>query len=509
MIWFVFAQAVSFDFTNFDDNRYVSENEIVSNGLTKEGICHFLTTSHCANWHPLTSLSYMLDYEFYGLNPAGYHLTNILLHIAAALALFLALRSLTGSLWRSAVVAAVFAIHPLRVESVAWISERKDVLSGLFFMLTLWGYSRYAKQPFSIFRYIFVLLLFTLGLLSKSMLVTLPGVLLLLDFWPLGRRDIRRILLEKIPLILISAAFCVVTILAQERALTQLDVPHLYRIANAIVSYVVYLKQMVWPVGLSIMYPHPGSNLSLMMAGLCLWLLLAVSGAAWLCRKKQPWLLTGWLWYLGMLLPVIGLVQVGVQSHADRYTYLPQIGISIMLVWGLAAVPILQKNKTLCWGLLLSILLALTLTARRQTTVWRNSMTLWTHALEHTKKNPTALVGLGSAFFKNGDAATAEVCFLEALQIDPYDKEAIYNVGFVRVNQGRLEEGIPFLRLAVRLSPDQFNTHKALGAALILQNQLHEGLLHSRRALELKPDDASIVRNIQIAEARLKKESQE
>jgi len=517
LIFLSFGQAIQFDFINFDDSGYVYNNPHISGGVTWDGIVWSLTHSHGANWHPLTSLSHMIDCQFFGLNPAGHHLINLLLHVVTAIVLFLSFRSMTGRVWRSALVAALFAIHPLRVESVVWIAERKDVLSGMFFVLTLWAYARYVRCAFSWCRYLSVLLFYLLGLLSKPMLVTLPAVLFLLDFWPLNRMSgsgnarvsLRHLILEKLPMVIFALIICLTTIWAQSDALSKIDVSLFYRIANAAVSYVVYLKQMVWPFGLALVYPHPGSDLPVWQAGLAASLLFAISVSVCLFRKKMPWLLTGWFWYLGMLLPVIGLVQVGVQAHADRYTYLPQIGITIMLVWCLEVVPIFQKNRRLWCALLLSVLLAFTLTARRQTAVWRNSMTLWTHTLEHTQKNPTALVGLGTAILEEGNVVEAERLFLEALQIDPYDKEAVYNVGFVRVRQGRLEEGIPFLKQAVRLSPDRFNTHKALGAALILHNQLHEGLLHSRRALELKPDDASIVRNIQIAEARLKMNSQE
>ena len=354
----VFGQTVRHEFINCDDDQYVYENPQVARGFTAQGIVWAFTHFHSANWHPLTWLSHMLDCQLYGLNhPGGHHLTNVLLHAASAILLFLVLRQMTGDLWPSAFVAALFAIHPLHVESVAWVAERKDVLSGLFFMLTLAAYVGYARRPFSLLRYLLVTVLFALGLMAKPMLVTLPFVLLLLDYWPLGRIGaavpqspqqarlprqsslaLRRVLLEKLPWLVLTAASCVVTRFAQQTALVSTErLPLPSRIANALVSYVAYLGQFFYPVGLAVLYPYPQSTLPIWKIVGALLLLVGISLAVLACRRKCPYLLVGWLWYLGMLVPVIGLVQVGDQSMADRYTYLTQIGLYIALAWGCGA----------------------------------------------------------------------------------------------------------------------------------------------------------------------------
>ena len=351
----VFGPTIRHEFVNYDDDDYVYENPQVARGFTAPGIVWAFTHFHSGNWHPLTWLSHMVDCQLYGLDhPGGHHLTNVLLHAASCLVLFVVLRQMTGDLWPSAFVASLFAIHPLHVESVAWVAERKDVLSGLFFMLTLAAYVSYARRPFSLLRYLLTTALFALGLMAKPMLVTLPFVLLLLDYWPLGRigatsqpvsREsrlpqqsspaLRRVLLEKLPWLAMAAASCAATFLAQGTSVVVVQrLPLLTRIDNALVSYAAYLGQFFYPAGLAALYPHPQSSLPIWKIVAAVLLLLGVSLAALACRRKCPYLLVGWLWYLGMLVPVIGLVQVGSQAMADRYTYLTQIGLYIALAWG-------------------------------------------------------------------------------------------------------------------------------------------------------------------------------
>ena len=332
----VFGQTLTHEFIDFDDNEYVYENPVVARGLTFKGIVWAFAHVHAANWHPLTWLSHELDCQIYGLHPGGHHLTNVLLHTGTVIALFLVLRRMTGALWRSAFVAAVFAIHPLRVESVAWVAERKDVLSGLFFMLTLGAYVRYVENlKFQIsnfkFYYIGSVVLFALGLMCKPMLVTLPLVLLLLDYWPLQRKESAGgLVMEKLPLLALSAASCAATLLAQHGAIQSTEFYSLpLRFGNALVTCLIYLGQMVWPSGLAAFYPYPLNGPPAWEVALAGILLASLSIVAWGGRRKQPWLLMGWLWYLAMLLPVIGIIQVGMQAHADRYTYLPQIGICV------------------------------------------------------------------------------------------------------------------------------------------------------------------------------------
>ena len=361
IVWVVFGQTLHHGFVNFDDDLYVYDNPVVQKGLTWEGFRWALAYGEIGHWHPLTWLSHMLDCQLYGLKPGGHHLTNVLLHTATAILLFLVLRRMTGYLWRSAFVAAVFAIHPLRVESVAWVAERKDVLSGLFFMLTLWAYARYAQGRSSVERrassagssrlaldarrstldYYLVLFFYALGLMSKPMVVTVPFVLLLLDYWPLGRLSafgnalrpstlkpqLAPLLIEKLPLFGLAVASCVVTIFAQTKAIQPIEsMPLPFRLGNAVISCVAYLGQMIWPSGLAVLYPLKAGGDGRLAVGLSVALLVVIS--LWVTRLRRccPWLLTGWLWYLIMLMPVIGILQVGSQARADRYTYLPQIG---------------------------------------------------------------------------------------------------------------------------------------------------------------------------------------
>ena len=340
--WAVFGQTLAHDFVNFDDHVYVYENPLVVRGLSIEGIIGAFTHTHALNWHPLTTLSHMLDCQLYGLKAGGHHLTNVILHTISVLLLFLVLKQMTDGLWQSAFVAALFAIHPLHVESVAWVSERKDVLSAVFFMLTLAAYARYVRVP-SAPRYLLVALLFACGLMSKPMLVTLPFVLLLLDYWPLGRiggqksevgSRLRRLITEKIPLFALSAVSCIATLLTQRQGPNTIDqLPFLWRLNNTFVSYVTYIWQMLWPARLAVFYPHPNDRLPLLEVTAAIAFLVGVSLLVTYLRRTKPYLVTGWFWYLGMLVPVIGFVQVGEQAHADRYTYLPQIGLYIMIAW--------------------------------------------------------------------------------------------------------------------------------------------------------------------------------
>src|SRR4030095_3099590 len=354
--WFVFGQTLRHYFVTYDDPQYVYENAKIAAGLSPQRVVWAFTHTVGGNWHPLTVMSHMLDCQLYGLKPAGHHLTNVLLHTVAVTLLFLVLREMTGSLWQSAFVAALFAIHPLHVESVAWISERKDVLSAVFFILTLGSYVG-SVRSLSLISYLLVLLFFTLGLMSKPMLVTVPFVLLLLDYWPLRRFDkeplpnpggsivgwlnrrptYQQLLLEKTPLLLFSGLSCLVTIWAQNQATGLLaQMPLTWRLNNALVSYIEYVRQTFWPARLAVFYPHPNDALSVWQVSLATTFLLAISAMAVLLRKKRPYVLAGWFWYIGMLVPVIGIVQIGEQGHADRYTYLPHIGLFLLIVWGTA-----------------------------------------------------------------------------------------------------------------------------------------------------------------------------
>ncbi len=324
--WLVFAQTLGHQFVNFDDESYVYANPVVSRGLSWPALGWAFTHIVSHNWHPLTTISHMLDCQLFDLKPGGHHFTNVLLHIFASILLLIALYQMTGAIWRSAFVAAIFAVHPLHVESVAWIAERKDVLSAVFFMLTLIAYGAYARKP-SAGRYVTMSIFGACGVMSKPMLVSVPFILLLLDYWPLKRfQDSRvrigRLLAEKIPLILMATAVAIITLVIQRHGASSAEPPpFLWRIANAVVSLAIYIRQMLWPVDLAVFYPHLGDKLPFSQVAISLTLFVAITAAAFLFRKSRPYFFGGWLWYVAMLTPVIGIIQVGSQAHADRYTY--------------------------------------------------------------------------------------------------------------------------------------------------------------------------------------------
>ena len=497
-----FGQTVHYGFVNYDDNDYVYENLVVQRGLTWEGFRWALTYGDIGHWHPLTWLSHMLDCQLYGLQAGGHHLTNILLHGAAAVLLFLVLRQMTGLLWRSAFVAAVFAIHPLRVESVAWVAERKDVLSAFFFMLTLWAYVRYVRRPPSMIRYGTVVLFFALGLLSKNMLVTTPFVLLLLDYWPLNRLSgfssqvwVRRVA-EKIPLFMLTIGSCVATALVPER-LTADRLPFGLRMENAVVSYVTYLWQMLHPLGLACVYPNPVNYLPIWQVAGALGLLLAISGVAWAFRQTHPCLVVGWLWYLGMMIPVIGVVQISYYAHADRYTYLPQIGLYLLLTWVMADLCAgCHHRRVVLGGLSTVILAALICCAHTQASYWRNDETLWTHTLACTSGNTVGEIYLGNALCQKGKVDEAIVHYQRALQIEPNSVKAHIVLGNALLQKGNVDEAIPFYQKALQIEPENSEAHNNLGNALLQKGNLNEAITQFQKALQVKPDYADACYNL-------------
>jgi Flp pilus assembly protein TadD len=510
-IGLVFGQTIRHEFVNYDDNEYVYENPHIIHGLTAGDIGWVFTQCPSANWHPLTWLSHILDYRLYGLDAGGHHATNVLLHAATAILLFLVLRRMTGELWPSALVAAIFAIHPLRVESVAWIAERKDVLSGLFFMLTLLAYLGYARRPFSLVRYLTVIVLFALGLMAKPMLVTLPFALLLLDYWPLRRVALRtatpgrglttgnwHLVVEKIPFFALAAASCVATTLAQGRAFVAVEaMPFPVRISNALVSYVAYLGQFFYPVGLAVFYPHPGADVPLWKPIAAFFTLTAISVAALVWRRRCPAVLVGWFWYLGMLVPVIGLVQVGSQQMADRYTYLPQIGLCIALVWGAAQAVASWPSHRWLFGAGSALVLAILMScAWRQTTYWRDSETLWNHALACTSRNALAHNNLGYELFNRGrlDEAIAE--YRKTMEVMPNDVKSHSYLGRALADSGRFDEAIAQYRKALEIMPDYPEAHDNLGIALAGGGRFDEAVVEYQAALKAKPDFADAYNNL-------------
>ena len=501
-----FGRTVRYDFVNYDDDAYVYDNPQVSKGLTVDGLIWAFRYSEIGHWHPLTWVSHMLDVQFYGLNPGGHHTTNVLLHAATAVALFLVLRKMSGAVWRSAFVAAVFAVHPLRAESVAWISERKDVLSAFFFMLTLAAYLFYVRKP-SLSRYAVVMALFALGLLSKNMLVTLPFVLLLLDYWPLNRwppttaapktnlarLGLRPLFLEKLPLLALSFGSCLATGLATEKITPGFVAqPFLPRLENALVSYIVYIRQMVVPLGLAIPYPVPEGGFPLWQPILAALVLTLVSIWAYACRRKHPACLVGWLWYLGMAFPVIGLVQISYYAHADRYTYLPQIGLCIALTWGITRLTASWRYQRQLLGTVCALVLAaLAGLAALQTSCWRDSVSLWTHSLACIPNSKVAQVdlklSLGHLSESQGKIDDAIQHYQSALEIMPFLAPPRYYLGGLLWQKNHYDEALDELQRTIQLSPDYSQAHCRLADLLVALGRHAEGADHYARALEIKP----------------------
>jgi tetratricopeptide (TPR) repeat protein len=495
----VFGQTLWHDFINYDDPRYVYENTKITGGVSISGIAWAFTHIHSLNWHPLTTISHMLDCQLYGLKAGWHHFTNVGLHTLGAILLLLALQQMTGAIWRSAFVAAVFAIHPLRVESVAWIAERKDVLSGVFFMLTLLAYAYYVRLP-GVSRYLVVISVFACGLMSKPMLVTLPFVLLLLDYWPLDRFKGRlwKRLAEKIPLLALSAVSSITTFLVQKAAVGQTeDLPILERISNAVVSYVLYIWQMLWPVNLAAFYPHPENRLPLWEIVSCLLLLICITAAAIVVRKQRPYLITGWLWYLGMLVPVIGLVQVGWQGRADRYTYLPQIGLYIALTWGVADLTALYRHRraTLSTAAIL-VIAALSSCAWVQTSYWRDSETLFRHALSVTKNNDVAENNLGIVFLGQGKLDEAISLLQSAVDLRPDNSPAHENLAKALLQKGQVTDALIHYRKLLELEPGNIEVHNIVGTVLIQQRQVKEGVEEWQKVLAIQPDNGNAMSNL-------------
>lgn len=507
LIFAVFGQTVNHAFVNFDDAKYIYENPVVLKGFTVAGLRWALTAGEVGHWHPLTWATHMLDCQLYGTWAGGHHLTNVLLHATAAVLLFLVLLQMTGAVWRCAFIVAIWAVHPLRAESVAWVAERKDVLSAVFFAATLGLYVRYTRKP-GISRYVLVVISFALGLLSKNMLVTTPFILLLLDFWPLRRLDeasrLWARLKEKIPLIILSAGSCAITFMVPEKVARANQLPAWLRIENSIVSYGVYLWQTVWPSGLAPYYPNPKHPFPAWEVAALLALLCLISALAIGLRTRAPWLFVGWFWFVGMLVPVIGLVQISTYSHADRYTYLPQIGLFIAVTW-LAAdrAGERRKRRAALVGMGLAILCILIVVARRQVATWHDSETLWTHTIESMPDNALAHYDLGTAMLASGRTDDAIAQFRQTLAIDPAYANAHNNLGIELDRQGRTPEAIVQYRDATEIDPTISNAHYNLGYALDRQGLTEEAIDQYRRALEIDPNDVRAHNNLGTALAKL------
>jgi tetratricopeptide (TPR) repeat protein len=500
----VYAQVGGHEFVNLDDFDYVSENPRINRGLSWEAVHWAFTSPHSANWHPLTTLSHMLDVQLFGLDPGPMHLVNVLFHVLNTVLLFYLLHVATGSTWRTALVVGLFALHPLHVESVAWISERKDVLSAFFGLATMLAYTAWTRRP-SAARYGYVVALFTLGLLSKAMLVTLPLVLILWDLWPLGRTDLRRSVWEKLPLFVLAAAHSVVTLLVQAAAgatMSTSAIPLTSRLGNAAVTYGHYLWDMLWPVGLSPSYPHTGSPPA-WAVGLALLGMAVIAGVAWTRRASWPWWTSGWCWYLGMLVPVIGIVQVGIQSRADRYTYLPMIGVTIVLAWGLEAWT--RKGsivRTVCIELLAVWGLALIVVTTVQVARWKDSPTLFRYALSVTPDNYQIHEALGVELARAGDVPEAMQHFRRVVEGLPERAEGYYNLGLAHIQSGDPAAGLVELERALELDPEHTGALDNAAYAHGLLGRFDVAATAYHRLIELLPNSTLAWRNLGIAEVK-------
>ncbi len=504
----VFWQVRNFGFVDYDDNIYVYENPRVLNGLSPDNVVWAFTTGFASFWHPLTWLSLMLDRQLFGPNPAGFHITNLILHIANTLILFLVLKRMTNAVWPSAFVAALFALHPLHVESVAWIAERKDVLSTFFWLLAMLAYAQYVKKP-NVAAYLLTLLVFILGLMAKPILVTLPFVFLLLDYWPLERirnfdkQVIYRLSLEKIPFIVLSIASSVIAFLTQQnyKAISSFaSLPLRFRIENALISYVTYIEKMLWPSRLVMFYPHPFENVSVLYAAISAILLLAVTILVLRFAKNRRYLVTGWFWYLGTLIPVIGIIQVGIHAMADRYSYITLTGLFIIIAWLLPdLLAKLPQRKIILGVSMVIVLTSLGICAHRQTSYWKNSLTLFSHAVEVTQNNYIAYDRLGVTYARLDRYIDAMDNFSRAIKIKPDYAQAYFDLGCAYDKLGRAAEAIDTYKQAIRFRPDYIIAYNNLGVVYGRLGRYNEAIDIYKQAVKIKPDLVEAHNNLGFA----------
>jgi protein O-mannosyl-transferase len=501
----IFYRTTANDFICFDDPTYVTDNTHVQEGLTLHGIAWSLTSIEVSNWHPLTLMSHMLDWQLYKDNPYGHHLSNVILHVINTSLLFLLLYMMTRGAWRSLFVASMFALHPLHVESVAWIAERKDVLSTLLMLLTMICYAVYTKERKAVW-YILAILSFVLGLMSKPMLVTLPLLLLLLDFWPLKRfvrpSDIRWIILEKIPFILLMIPAALLTLFVQKKsgALSSYATrPFWLRLENALDSYIIYIEKMVWPSDLAIIYPLK-AHISVLFASISGLLLIVVTYLATKYGRNRGYLVTGWIWYLISLLPVIGIVQVGPQAMADRYSYIPLIGLFIVISWG--ASEVIEKYRIrggVTAVFAVSVIATMSCLTVKQISYWHNSIDLFAHAAESVPDNYIAYRILGIEYGKKGDFIAAAENLRRAINIEPYDAEAYYAMGITLTNQQKYNDATYFYMQAINLNPRNANAYYNYGVSLAYLGQYESAIEMYRKALVISPGMEGAKANIGAA----------
>lgn len=524
----VFWPVFGYEFVKYDDDTYVTNNHHVNSGLSWQNIRWAFTSGYASNWHPLTWLSHMLDCQLFGTRAGAHHLVNVLFHIANTLLLLVILRRMTNAFWSSAFVAAIFAFHPLHVESAAWVAERKDVLSTFFWMLTIWAYVRYCEHP-KVTRYLLTLVFFVLGLMAKPMLVTLPFVLLLLDYWPLervtfakqtsdndlrsnsaersaGRKSIWYLFVEKVPFFGLSVASSIVTFVVQRSggAVHTMEAFSLKsRVGNAIVSYVIYIVKMIWPTRLAVLYPHPGNSLSMAMVLLCGLILLAISFCFIYLGRRQKYLMVGWFWYIGTLVPVIGLVQVGAQARADRYTYIPLVGLFIIIAWGvrelLARWPYRRAILTVLAIVVLSVSAVLT---SLQLRYWKNSITLFEHTLDITINNYLIHNNYANVLSDLGKTAQAIEHLNKSLKLRPNSAAVHNNLGNTLRKLGRLDEAIEHYNKAIELKPNFSQAHYNLALALVDKGKADEAIREYHKALKLEPNNVDTLNNLGFALAK-------
>ena len=527
----VYWQVRDHQFVLYDDDVYITENKFIQKGVTTESVWWAFTTGRASNWHPLTWLSLMLDYDRFGLNPSGFHLMNLLLHLINTVLLFRLLRRMTGASWESAFVAALFALHPLHVESVAWASARKDTLSMLLLLLAIRAYVQYVDRR-TVWRYLSVIVLFAFGLMAKPMLVTLPFILLLLDYWPLNRwrrgesrmasrqsvegsqpeATLFGLIKEKLPLFGLTALSGIVTLIVQQQggALSSLERTSLgVRVSNALVSYGTYVTKTVWPSDLAVFYPHVGENLPWWQIALAASVLVLVTVLVLLEAKRRRYLPVGWFWYLGTLVPVIGLVQVGAQSMADRYTYLPLVGLFIIASWGVVDATSRWKHRRIVLTIAGSaVLLALSILTWRQVGFWKTSAALFEHALSVTDDNWLAHEVLGVDLVTQGRHLEAERHFSEALKIVPKFPLAHYNLGNALLARGELSKAIDHYNEALHLDSSQANAYLNLGIAFERRDSVERALEYFRRAVSIDPNLAGAHFNLALFLGRQRKYDQ-
>ncbi|QWR77553.1 tetratricopeptide repeat protein [Candidatus Magnetomonas plexicatena] len=508
---FVFIDVRGFDFVNLDDNKYMFDNQRVIHGLTLDNVLWAFKTTYSFYWQPLTWLTHMLDIEMYGLNPGGHHITSLIIHVLNSILLFYAFYLINADMLRSGAIAALFALHPMHVESVAWIAERKDVLTAFFYIASVALYFSYAKKP-SLRKYIYVTIAFILSIMSKPMAVTLPVSLLLLDVWPCGRFKFegsiaqflkfnKNLFYEKIPFFAISLITAFVTFFAQKEVgavATLENLPMSLRVENALVSYVKYAYMLFFPVDLACLYPLP-RTIPLWQPMLALLALAALSAIAILTIKKAPYIFTGWFWFVITMLPVIGLVQVGNQSMADRFTYIPYIGLFAILVTAIPD-PKTSAKKTLTSVLAFIVLLFCVVLSKKQVSYWQNTFTLFKHTLSVTNNNVVILNNLGCSLISVGKAGEAAEYLKQAVEINPIYVEANINYGNALVTIGQAEKSLLYYDIALKLRPDTPEAYNGLGTAMIVKGDKEEATRYFKKAIQLRPGYEDAIYNLKLVE---------